>query len=329
VAFLQRKSREYMALPVQKPRARTDDLVVEEVDDELLIYDAKSKRGHCLSANAARVWRACDGHSDVTALSEALDLNAEVVSQALDELGALELLDTQGVKVVQAGSGNGNGLTRRQLTSRSAKIGVGLAAGSLIYTVNASPAWATPTPFVCSLFTAQSCGTSTSCGRTEGCCCCCQGESGSCKVCGSVAFCNAGTQPCPGGTTATHCSSTGDQPADDRGCCGFTGSMNCGCAFGPPGTAGAPKSGCCDRNTHVPCTPSDSNPDCVPCCAGQPIPQPPADVSNVVPGCCKSAVVNCCAAPLSPADQLCCNRSTATIDCCAANPPACCATGTC
>ena len=148
-------------MPVQKPRARTDDLVIEEVDDELLVYDSTNKRGHCLSATAARVWRACDGYSDVSALSEALELDAEVVSQALDELDALELLDTQGMKVVQAGSGNGDGLTRRQLARRSATVGAGIAAAPLIYSINVSSAMALATviPFQCQLFTTQSCGT--------------------------------------------------------------------------------------------------------------------------------------------------------------------------
>ena len=158
-------------MPVQKPRARTDDLVIEEVDDELLVYDSTNKRGHCLSATAARVWRACDGHSDVSALSEALELNAEVVSQALDELEALELLDTQGVKVVQAGSGNGDGLTRRQLARRSATVGAGIAAAPLVYSINVSSAMAlaTPTnPFQCALFTTQACGTSSGCGAIVG-----------------------------------------------------------------------------------------------------------------------------------------------------------------
>ena len=151
-----------MAMPVQKPRARSDDLVIEEVDDELLVYDSTNKRGHCLGATAARVWRACDGYSDVSALSEALELDAEVVSQALDELDALELLDTQGVKVVQAGSGNGDGLTRRQLARRSARVGAGIAAAPLVYSINVSSAMAlaTPTPFQCALYTVQSCGTS-------------------------------------------------------------------------------------------------------------------------------------------------------------------------
>jgi hypothetical protein len=277
----------YASVRATKPRARTDDLVIEEVDDELLIYDSENKRAHCLSEVAARVWRACDGESDVSALSETLELSAEVVKQALDELEALELLGTQGdLQVLRAGSGNGNGngngrMTRRQLTGRSARVGAGVLAIPLVYSINVSSAMAvlTPTPFQCFLHTAQSCGTATSCGRTAGCCCCCQGG-GSCKICTSVAACPG--FDCGGGETGTHCSSTGDLPADDRGCCGFTGSKNCGCGFGAGG-------GCCNRFTGVACEPSDTDPDCVPCCAGVPL------TPTAQPGCCTSTTVNNCA----------------------------------
>ena len=324
MALFQRKSREYMAMPVQKPRARTDDLVTEEVDDELLIYDSTNKRAHALGATAARVWRACDGYSDVSALSEALELDAEVVSQALDELEALELLESQELNVVQAGSGNGDsgngdGLTRRQLARRSAKVGAGLAAAPLVYSINVSSAMAlaTPTPFQCALFTTQSCGTSTACGFIAGCCCCCQGG-GDCKTCGSVQLCEAGKQPCSpvqGGGFGSMCSTVGSLPASPRGCCAIPGSMQCGCGFGPGAN-------CCHLSDGKACAPSAKDQDCVPCCAGGEI---ASTLGVAVLGCCTSTTVNCCSDP-APA---CCANSTITNDCCAAKPPACCATDTC
>lgn len=43
------------------PCARRDDLLVQEVLDELLIYDLRSHEAHFLSAAAAAIWRGCDG----------------------------------------------------------------------------------------------------------------------------------------------------------------------------------------------------------------------------------------------------------------------------
>ena len=163
---------------IAKPLARTEDLVIEEVEDEVLIFDPTSHRAHCLGATAARVWRACDGNSDVSALSDTLDLSVDVVTQALDELEALNLLDSQGLDVVHSNGGNGhakgNGITRRQFGTKSAAVGAGVAAVPLVLSVNVSPAAAlTATPFTCGLYSARDCGESSGCGAVNGCCCCC------------------------------------------------------------------------------------------------------------------------------------------------------------
>jgi hypothetical protein len=325
VALFQRKSREYMAMPVQKPRARSDDLVIEELDDELLIYDSTNKRGHCLSATAARVWRACDGHSDLSALSEALELNAEVVRQALDELEALELLDTQGVKVVQVGSGNGNGLTRRQLAGRSARVGAGLAAAPLIYSINTSSAMAlqTPTNRACALFSTFSCGVSSGAGAVAGCCCCCQ-AGGDCKVGGATNTCTSVTCPFGGGmgSCSSSCNPTGNPACSavvGGTCCdvaatGPAGRSGCGCAFSANGntcgSTGASRPAGCAAN----CTPGALN--CGPgCCNAATCTSAVGGSTTNNAGCsgCEPGTANC---------QPCCNGVlvnplTANFGCCA------------
>jgi Coenzyme PQQ synthesis protein D (PqqD) len=42
-------------------KAREDDLVVQELPDELLVYDLKNHKAHCLNETAAFVWNHCDG----------------------------------------------------------------------------------------------------------------------------------------------------------------------------------------------------------------------------------------------------------------------------
>lgn len=49
------------------PQARVDRIVVEELGEELLVYDEESDRAYCLSKIANVVWRHCDGQ---TAISE-------------------------------------------------------------------------------------------------------------------------------------------------------------------------------------------------------------------------------------------------------------------
>ncbi len=80
------------------PCARQDELVVEELPDETLVYDLKRHKARCLNRTAALVWRHCDGRSsvaDVAALLEeqlATPTDEAVVWMALDRLGRAHLL---------------------------------------------------------------------------------------------------------------------------------------------------------------------------------------------------------------------------------------------
>ncbi len=80
------------------PRARQDELVVEELPNETLIYDLKRHTARCLNRTAALVWRRCDGRTkvaDVAALLEArleIPTDEAVVWMALDRLSKAHLL---------------------------------------------------------------------------------------------------------------------------------------------------------------------------------------------------------------------------------------------
>jgi hypothetical protein len=178
-----------------RPLARSRDLIIEEVEDEVLIYDEQNDRAHCLSAEAARVWRACDGQTAIDALTVEADLDAETTRRALAELQSLGLLE--------AGP-SGVGLTRRDLTFRAAKVSAAAAAAPLIVSINPSVAGAqvTPTPAVCMTYNGQSCS---ACNEVIGCCCCCQ--EGPCKTCFPVSTCPMFT--CPDKMLG-HCATTGD-----------------------------------------------------------------------------------------------------------------------
>jgi len=52
----------------QTPKARTDGILVEEMDDETLVYDLETHAAHCLNPAAARIWRRSDGHTTVRAM---------------------------------------------------------------------------------------------------------------------------------------------------------------------------------------------------------------------------------------------------------------------
>src|SRR3954452_6052680 len=102
-----------------KPLARSEDLVIEELGEEVLVYDTVVDRAHSLSAAATRVWRACDGKSSVESLSSRLGMDEETVTQALVELDDCRLLTD-----VQT---HAPGMTRRAVALKAAKFSAAAA----------------------------------------------------------------------------------------------------------------------------------------------------------------------------------------------------------
>lgn len=127
------------------PKARTENLVVESVDDELVIYDEDRKTAHRLNALAVRVWKACDGQTSVDAIAESVDLDSgddnaraavSVVLRDLEEAGLL----VPGSAPAEAAE---DGLSRR----RALALAAGVGAALLVSTVSSLTA---PTPAMAS-----------------------------------------------------------------------------------------------------------------------------------------------------------------------------------
>lgn len=83
------------------PQARTMDLVTRDMPDELLVYDLKRHKAHCLNQTAATAWKHCDGNKSVAEIASAMesDLNVGVdestVWLAVDQLGKANLLEAR------------------------------------------------------------------------------------------------------------------------------------------------------------------------------------------------------------------------------------------
>jgi hypothetical protein len=74
------------------PRARPkSEFIVEEMADEVLVYDSKRDRAHCLNKAAALVWRHCDGRSSVQNVLKALAAEGLPAERAVLELAISEL----------------------------------------------------------------------------------------------------------------------------------------------------------------------------------------------------------------------------------------------
>ncbi len=80
------------------PAARIEGLVVEPFADEILVYDLRRHKAHCLNSTAALVWRRCDGRTTVGEVAGTLEKELRlpageaVVWMALDRLARAQLL---------------------------------------------------------------------------------------------------------------------------------------------------------------------------------------------------------------------------------------------
>ncbi len=107
--------------------ARTDQLIIKEVDDEVLVYDLKTDQAHCLNKTAGLVWQNCDGKKSVTEINACLAketglaVDEQIVWLALDELEKFKLLEGVPAKPIAF-----VGMSRRQLIRN-----IGIAAVAL------------------------------------------------------------------------------------------------------------------------------------------------------------------------------------------------------
>lgn len=84
---------------MEKPVARKEDLVIQNVDGELLVYDLRTNKAYHLTETAAFVWKACDGEHTAEDIRQKLEerfnskVNEEFVNLALEQLGENNLLE--------------------------------------------------------------------------------------------------------------------------------------------------------------------------------------------------------------------------------------------
>lgn len=83
------------------PTARKANLVIQEVPNEVLVYDLDNNKAHCLNHTAALVWNACNGSRSVPEIAQIIGLEAgseipdELVWLAIDQLNESDLLERQ------------------------------------------------------------------------------------------------------------------------------------------------------------------------------------------------------------------------------------------
>lgn len=142
------------------PSARQEDLVVEELPDEILVYDLKTDEAHCLNQTAALIWKNCDGQKSVGEIAASLEqelkwpVSEQTVILGLEELSVHSLLKEKTWEVSTQAR-----LSRRDLVKK-----LGLSAAIALPVIISITA---PTPAQAA--TVDPCAVST--GKPQGCPC--------------------------------------------------------------------------------------------------------------------------------------------------------------
>lgn len=119
------------------PKARHEDLLIEELGDETLVYDMRTHKAHCLNRTSALVWNRCDGNSTVNEMTRALEqelrtpVSLEVIWLALEQLSKARLLSDRLPSAVPQ-----QAMTRRSVIR---KIGFGAAVALPLVTSILAP----------------------------------------------------------------------------------------------------------------------------------------------------------------------------------------------
>ncbi len=102
--------------PKRLPKMREQGLVIDELPDEVLVYDLDRHKAHCLNQTAALVWKQCDGRTTPRIIARRLEkelqapCNEDMVWLALSQLEGIDLLE-QGVSLPPQLAG----LSRREM----------------------------------------------------------------------------------------------------------------------------------------------------------------------------------------------------------------------
>ena len=154
------------------PLVRTNQIVTREIDGELLIYDRALDKAHCLNSSAAKIWKLCDGRTNIAemavAMSRALGMPVDdtVIHSGLKQLSMNALLAEGSYVPIGSIDASKRSLAR--------KLGIGVFLLPLITSISAPSALA-----------AVSCAGPCSGGPGRGSCpagCLCSGITNTCVV---------------------------------------------------------------------------------------------------------------------------------------------------
>lgn len=75
------------------PQAQIKDIIVQEIENELLIYNLTTNKAYSLNSTAKLVYQSCDSKTSIAEFAKRHNLSSDLIFFALDELKKEDLLE--------------------------------------------------------------------------------------------------------------------------------------------------------------------------------------------------------------------------------------------
>jgi hypothetical protein len=120
-----------------RPVARTEGMLIEELDGDMIVYDSERNQAHALNRLAAQIWKQCDGERTASDLARlfAAETPADAVTNCLSQLERLHLLNAGSLA-----SEDSRRLSRRQLLREASIAGAAVVLLPMVTSIVAPSA---------------------------------------------------------------------------------------------------------------------------------------------------------------------------------------------
>lgn len=104
---------------MNRPKTRTENIVAQETEKEILIYDLKEDKAYCLNETSAMIYQLCDGKNSVAEIANLMSVklnklvSEDLIWLALDNFKKDNLLEHEENFEIDF-----NGLNRRQVIKK-------------------------------------------------------------------------------------------------------------------------------------------------------------------------------------------------------------------
>jgi len=104
---------------MNQPKARENNIVVQELENETLVYDLDINKAFCLNETSKIVWQLCDGKHTVSQISDEMSKRMKsLVSEDLVRFAINQLSKDGLLKNANTVENNFGGLSRREVVRR-------------------------------------------------------------------------------------------------------------------------------------------------------------------------------------------------------------------